>query len=544
MGANDWASTPFDDEGRDGRGAAPLTRDEKRRMLELRRELWARRSRASFFDYCCHPALWGDETPQRHHKAIIRAAEAVERGEIKRLMIFAPPGSAKSSYTTHRFASWYMGRHPDHSLICGSHTAQLAQRFGRKVRNTIGSPAFSDIFPGVALSSDSQAKGDWTLVNNGRPGGEYYAVGFEGAVAGRRANGILIDDPFKSIKEADSETTRDTVWDVYKTDMRSRLKGDDGWIIIIQTRWHPDDLSGRILPENWDGESGWVTGRDGEKWYVLRIAMECDSHDDPLHREIGETLWPEWWSPAYVRAEKLIQGTRNWNALYQGRPTTEEGAIIKASYWRKWPSDVPPVCEYVLQSIDGAFEEDEEHDYSARTTWGIFDIYNVENAKLVESMIQGRAKGEVQRFHAILLEAWRGKVPFHVFKRTVRDGFDEYEPDTLLIEKKASGHSLIQEMRRAGLPVKATKPDRSKVARTHAAEPAFEQGCVWHMPCDWAQSVIRESAQFPNGEHDDYHDTVTQAINRLRQMYHLRLNGEDDDEEEVTDPNKRESIYG
>ena len=529
--------------------AVPLTSEQKLRRLRLMRERWNREARRSFLRYCQHP-MWGDEVPQLHHEAICAAVSRIETGEIKRLMIFAPPGSAKSSYTTHRFASWYVGRHPAESLICASHTAQLARRFGKRVRNTVGSADFAGIFPGVGLAADSQDKGDWALTHHGKDGGEYYAVGFDGAVAGRRCDGLLIDDPIKSIKEADSETIRENVWDVYKTDLRSRLKGDGGWIIIIQTRWHVDDLSGRILPEDWDGRSGFVKSRDGEEWYVLRLAMECDSEDDPLGREIGETLWPQWWSPEYIALEKAIQGTRNWNALYQGVPTTEEGAIIKASYWRGWPDGVePPVCDLVIQSIDGAFEEDEESDYSARTTWGIFDAWSVENAKVLEAL--GARKGVATlRYHAILLEAWRGKVPFHVFKKQVKDGFAEYEPDRLLIEKKASGHSLIQELRRADLPVKAVKVDRSKLARTHAAEPAFEAGCVWYVPREWARAVIRECSQFPNGEYDDWHDTVTQAIAWVRRLFHLRLpdetqDDEDGDPDDTTDKRKRETpIYG
>lgn len=527
----------------------PLTHAEQRKRLKLRRELWARRARASFLRYCQHP-MWGDETPQLHHEAICAAVSRVEAGEIRRLMIFAPPGSAKSSYTTHRFASWYVGRHPDHSLICASHTAQLAQRFGRKVRNTVDDPEFREIFPGVSLAGDSQAKGDWSLRHNGLAGGEYYAVGFDGAVAGRRANGLLIDDPIKSVKDADSETIRDNVYDVYRTDLRSRLKGSDGWIIIIQTRWHTDDLSGRILPESWSGKSGWVKSRDGEDWYVLRLAMECDSADDPIGRQVGETLWPQWWSAEHVKREKVIQGTRNWNALYQGVPTTEEGAILKAAYWRQWPEGAPaPVCDYIVQSIDGAYEEGEENDYSARTTWGIFDAHQQDNAKVIAALMgaDSKVKASPLRWHAILLEAWRGKVPFHTFKKIITDGVVEYEPDRLLIEKKASGHSLIQEMRRAQIHVSPVRPDRSKLARTHAAEPAFEAGCVWYVPREWAQVVIRESAQFPNGEHDDWHDTVTQAIGWVRRLYHLQLPDEaqDDDDIDPQDvPATAKPIYG
>ncbi len=367
----------------------------------------------------------------------------------------------------------------------------------------------------------------------------------DGALPGRRANGILIDDPIKGIKQADSETVRDNVWDTYVTDVRSRLKvGDERqWIVIVNTRWHVDDLCGRILPQ-WDGKSGYYTAADGERWYVLNLPMEAEE-DDPLDRALGAVLWPEWFGKreGWMQREKIIQGPRNWNALYQGHPTTEEGAIIKSAYWRKWPDQKPPVCEYIVQSIDGAYEEEEENHYSARTTWGVFDIFHADNAPVLEAVLKGKKRHEVQRYHAILVEAWRGKVPFSTFKRTVIDGFKEHEPDRLLIEKKASGISLIQELRKGGLPVKPMLPDRSKKSRAHAAEISFEQGCIWYMERNWAQAVIKECAQFPNGEYDDWVDTVTQAIIWLRKTYHLKFTDEDDDTPIQAEEEKK-PIYG
>lgn len=508
------------------------------RQLRLQSEKWARKGRESFVSFCRNPDLFGEEVPQLHHELMCAKLQDVDAGRLKRVMIFMPPGSAKSTYSSDRAASWFMGRKPERKLIAASHTKGLAERFGRKVRNRLDTPEFRAVFPGFALAADSKSKSDWGTAR----GGEYYAVGFDGAVAGRRADILLIDDPFKSRLDADSQTIRDNVWEVYRTDLRSRLR-KNGAIVIIMTRWHHDDLAGRILPENWDGRSGYVKARDGEEWYVLRIPMIAEQ-DDPLGRAPGEVLWSDWFLPEVMAREKLIQGLRNWNALYQGVPTADEGAIIKASYWRRWPGKEPPVCEYIVQSIDGAFEEGEENDYSARTTWGIFDVYDVTNAKAIASLMDGPPrKGEVQRYHAILLEAWRGKVPFHVFKRTVVDGIKEYEPDLVLVEKKASGHTLLQELKRGGAAVSAVNPRGSKTSRTWAAQPAFEQGAVWHMGRDWALPVVRECAQFPAGEHDDYHDTVTQAINRLRRTYHLTIAGEvpeEIDEDDDEDP----SIYG
>jgi len=269
--------------------------------------------------------------------------------------------------------------------------------------------------------------------------------------------------------------------------------------------------------------------------------MEAEQHDY-LGREVGELLRPDYWTPAWVKQEKQIQGTRNWNALFQGHPTTEEGAIIKSSFWRKWPDKQAPVCDYIVQSIDGAYEEAEENDYSARTTWGIFDIFHADNAKVLEPILRGKKRREIQRYHAILVEAWRGKVPFSTFKRIVQDGYKEHEPDRLLIEKKASGISLIQELRKSALPVQPMLPDRSKKSRAHAAEISFEQGCVWHMDRPWAGPVIRECAEFPNGEYDDWVDTVTQAIIWLRKTYHLTFRDEDDDTPQPQ--REKKPIYG
>lgn len=509
------------------------------RRLRLANERWARKGRESFVDFCRNPGLFGEEVPQLHHELMCAMLQDVDSGRLKRLMIFMPPGSAKSTYSSDRAASWFMGRKPGRKLIAASHTKGLAERFGRKVRNRLDTAEFRAVFPGFALASDSKSKSDWGTAD----GGEYYAVGFDGAVAGRRADILLIDDPFKSRLDADSETIRNNVWEVYRTDLRSRLR-KNGAIVIIMTRWHHDDLAGRILPEGWDGKSGHVKARDGEEWYVLRIPMIAEQ-DDPLGRDEGDTLWPDWFVPSVIAREKLIQGSRNWNALYQGVPTADEGAILKSSYWRRWPGKSPPVCEYIIQSIDGAFEEGEENDYSARTTWGIFDVYNVENARAISALISGPSrKGEQQRYHAILLEAWRGKVEFAAFKRIIKDGIVEYEPDLVLIEKKASGHVLLQELKRSGTHATAVNPRGSKTSRTWAAQPAFEQGAVWHMDRDWAGPVVRECSQFPAGEHDDYHDTVTQAINRLRKTYHLSLPGEGATDETEDDEEHEHGIYG
>jgi len=511
----------------------------ERLSIENRLALLRAEQRDQFLYFCDDPGLFEGEPPAPHHAVLCEVLQQVAEGKLKRVIISMPPGAAKSSYVSVRFPAWLMGRFPRHKVICASHTATLAKRHGRMVRNLIDRAEYREIFPEVALSKDQQDKGDWATT----AGGELFAVGFDGAIAGRRADIAVIDDAFKGRKEADSTTISDGVWETYKTDIRSRLR-KGGAIIIMGTRWNGYDIPGRILPVNYDGKSGSYIARDGsgEEWFVVNLQMVNEFDNDLMGRKVGELLWPSWFTPEWVEKEKIIQGERNWNSLYQGRPQEAEGAIIKRSYWRKWPGKTPPVVEFVLQSWDTAFEEDEENDYSAVTTWGIFDIFDVDNAKVIEEVTKGRKRGEVQQYHAIVIHAWRGKVPFSTLKRNAKDFHKEYSPDLTMIEKKASGHSLIQELRRSGLPVKALKADRSKLARTWAAQPAFEQGCVWYMDIPGIDNLLTECAQFPAGENDDWHDTAMAAVNRLRRIWHLKLLDEEDIDEE--EERKHGAIYG
>lgn len=509
----------------------------ERLSIENRLALLRAEQREQFLYFCDDPQLFEGEPPARHHAVICEVLQQVAEGKLKRVMIFAPPGSAKSTYSSVRFSTWLMGVQPKIKLICASHTKGLAARHGRMVRNIIDRAEYREIFPDVALSPDSKARDDWGT----QGGGELFAIGFDGAIAGRRADGLLIDDPYTGRADADSEVIRERSHEVFK-DLRDRLR-KDGWIVIINTRWHGDDLCGRILPKTWNGESGMFQSRNGtEDWLVVNLQMVNEFENDLMGRAVGDLLWPEWFDAKRVANERVNQGERDWQAKYQGRPQEAEGAIIKRSYWRKWPGKSPPVVEFVLQSWDTAFEEDEENDYSAVVTVGIFDIFDVDNAKVIEEVTKGKKKGEVQQYHAIVVHAWRGKVPFSTLKRNAKDFQKEYEPDLVMIEKKASGHSLIQELRRGGLPIKALKADRSKLARTWAAQPAFEQGCVWHMDIPGIDNLITECAQFPAGENDDWHDALMAAVNRLRRVWHLRLLDEEDTDEE--EERKHGAIYG
>ena len=259
--------------------------------LLIRRE--ARQSLKAYIDL-----IQPDMPPALHHSILVDRLQDVAEGRIKRLMVFMPPGSAKSTYTSVNFPSWYLGAFAGQKLISASYETGLATQFGRKVRNLTEQDEYKRVFPDAGLTHDSKAKGEWELQNES----SYYACGVGAGVTGRRGDGGIIDDPVKGRKEAESETVRQSTWDWYESDFMTRLK-PDAWQVIIQTRWHQDDLSGRILPDDWDGENGWVDCGDHGNWFVVCIPAEARAND-PLGRAEGEWLWPEWFTPDFWEATK------------------------------------------------------------------------------------------------------------------------------------------------------------------------------------------------------------------------------------------------
>lgn len=484
--------------------------------------------------------------PAEHHRLLIWGLEALERGYIeekgkkipfKRLAVFMPPGSAKSTYCSVLYPAWYLGRHPTHCLIQGSYNDKLAQRFGRRARNTFASPTHREVF-NVGLAKDSAAMGEWTT----ELGGEYFAFGMKTGVTGRRADGWIIDDPIKGRKEADSKTERDNVWETYKADVRTRMK-PNAWGLMVATRWHEDDPAGRILPAEALGKSGWFTAKDGERWYVISLAAVIETPEekkaDPLGRKLGEHLWPEWFPKKHFEQERRSQGARNWSALFQQKPRPDEGAILKREHWRKWPFDKPPKCHYVVSVYDTAFEEGEEDDFSARTTWGVFEFEEpapTKEQQLTLPKERWRRPPVGKRTCAILLEAWEDKVEFPELRKLAREHATKFRPDRVLVEKKASGHSLIQELRRGEVRVGALKADISKLARAHSAAVVLEDGCIWYLDRPWAIAVVDKcaAATFIKGSPgNDTPDTCVHAWRWLRVTFHLTTKGDHHEEDDV-----------
>ena len=422
--------------------------------------------------------VWPDFIEGAHHKIYAEKLQAVADGKIKRLIINMPPRHTKSEFASYLFPTWLMGRDPTKKIIQATHTAELAVGFGRKVKNLIENEDFRDIFPDVKLAVDAKASGRWST----NAGGEYYAVGVGGALAGRGADLAIIDDPV-SEQDALSATALDSIYEWYTSGPRQRLQ-PGGSIIIVMTRWSIRDLTAKVLSKQ--SEKG------ADKWDIVEF---------PAIMPSGKSLWPEYWKLEELEGVKASIPVGKWNAQYMQNPTAEEGAIIKREWWQKWEKEDPPECNYIIQSYDTAFSKSDRADYSAVTTWGIF------------------TESESNEEHIMLLDAVKGRWEFPQLKEEANELYKLYDPDMVLIEQKGSGMPLTQELRRMGIPVTPFTPSRGadKFTRMHSCAPVFESGMVWCPETNFADEVMEECASFPNGEHDDLADSMTQAILRFRQ---------------------------
>ena len=420
--------------------------------------------------------------PAKHHKLIIEKLEAVERGEIRRLMIFAPPGSAKSHYASVMFPSWYLGRNPKHNIIAASYGQELADKFGRRVRGVVQEPLWQEIFDN-RLSSVSQAANRWALDS----GAEYFGVGVGGPIAGYRSDVGIIDDPTKNREEADSETTRNKTKEWYRSDFWPRLK-PGARVIIIQTRWHEDDLSGWLLDEAKKG---------GEPWEVLSLPAIAEDND-PLGRVPGDMLWPEWFTPEmFAEARRDL---RNWTALYQQRPAPEEGDFFKRD-WIRWYEGKPPGVLKYYGASDYAVTE-KGGDYTVHLVVGVDpndDIY--------------------------LIDLWRDQTDSLVWVNTLVELIKLYKPLEWGEESgqitRGLGPLIDKRQReekaycyRKQFPSSSDKPTRAQAFRGRMA-----QGKVFfpkHKP--WIDKLIPEILQFPTGKNDDQVDALSLIGRMLGEM--------------------------
>ena len=434
----------------------------------------------------------------RHHKIIAEKLEAIAEGKLKRLIVNMPPRHSKSEFASYLMPSWFLGRNPKLKIIQATMNTELAVRFGRKVRDLIADPIYAEIFPDTDLKQDSQAAGRWET----SAGGEYFAAGVGAAMTGRGADLLIIDDPH-SEQDALSSSAYDTAYEWYTSGPRQRLQ-PGGTIIIVQTRWSKKDLTGRLLG---------AQARDlmADQWDVVEFPAILPS---------GEPLWHEFWKKEELLKVKASLSVGKWNAQWQQNPTSEEVAMVKRDWWQLWEREDIPRLDYIIQSYDTAYSKKETADYSAITTWGVFEP---------------KENGEQ---HLILLDAKKGRWSFPELKDIAVDQNEYWEPDMMLIEAKASGASLADELRMLNLPVTTFSPGRrkggggmDKTTRMHMVSPIFESGKVWYPDEKFADEVIEEVASFPNGDHDDYCDSMTMALLRFRQGGFISLQGEDEPED-------------
>ena len=437
--------------------------------------------------------VWPSFIAGNHHRIFAEKLERVARGELKRLIVNMPPRHTKSEFASYLFPAWVMGQKPETKIIQATHTAELAVGFGRKVKNLIDSDVYRDVFPSLALAKDAKASGRWST----EKGGEYYAVGVGGALAGRGANLCIIDDPV-SEQDALSPTALDNIYEWYTSGPRQRLQ-PGGAIIIVMTRWSIRDLTAKVLQKQAEGGA--------DKWEVVEFPA--------IFPDTDKVLWPEFWSRDELEGVRASIPVAKWNAQYLQNPTAEEGAIVKREWWNVWDHDDPPTCSYIIQSYDTAFTKSERSDFSAITTWGVFHPDDGDEAAI------------------ILLDAEKGRWEFPELKDAALRLYEEYEPDLVLIEQKASGTPLTQDLRKMGIPVSGFTPGRGadKFSRMNACAPVFESGMVYAPEARWAEEVIEECAAFPNGEHDDLADSMSQAILRFRQGSFVRTRSDEEDED-------------
>lgn len=403
----------------------------------------------------------------RHHKLINNKLKKITDGSLKRAMFFMPPRHGKSRLISHEFAAWWMGHNPNKSVIFTTYNQELANEFGRKVRNRMYEPLFQKAFPECRIVDDSSSAKRFHTTT----GCTYYAVGAGGPLTGRGGDLIIIDDPLKNREEASSALIRQKIKDWYTSTLRTRLM-TGGSILIVQTRWHMDDIS------------GWLLSQENNEWDVLSL---------PALNEDGSTLWPEKFNSEFILSAKKDIGSRDFQALYQQNPINDETNLIKRK-WFKLYDERPFHTKFIAQFWDTAQQVGISNDYSVCTTW-----YETDNG-------------------FFLVDVWRNKLEFPQLIQSVESLYNKFKPNIVMIEDKSSGSSLIQQLRqKTRIPVIAFNPKmRDKIVRASAITPIIESGSVY-VPriASWLEDYFLELEGFPNLAHDDLVDSTSMALEYL-----------------------------
>jgi predicted phage terminase large subunit-like protein len=452
-----------------------LPPSEAARLLLEREEV-----RRSFTAWCRRAGF----EPAKHHRLMIRHLEDVSRGTCRRLALFLPPGSAKSTYASVLYPPWHLQKHRDHAIIAASHTQELGERWGRRTRNLV--EHFSHVL-GLSLAGDARAAGRWETDQ----GGEYFAAGVGASITGRRADLGIIDDPVRSREDADSESIRHATWEWYVYDFLPRLKPNAA-VVLIQTRWHEDDLAGRILEaegiaNSQDGDRTVFKDRGGQ-WTVVRLPMLAEA-DDPLQRAPGERLWPDWFTDEMV--EQAKRDTRVWSALYQQSPTPDTGDYFRAEWLH--PVDHLPKRDSV--NLYGA------SDYAVTSKGGDYTVHIVVG---VDS--DGRMT---------VMDLWRGQTDSAEWIESWCDMVKDWRPLSWAEEKgqinASVGPFLLkrQRERRAYTFRRQFPPRHDKAVRARSIQARMAtEGLYIPKSAPWRADFEAELLRFPAAKHDDQVDAL------------------------------------
>lgn len=463
-----------------------------------------KRNEAAYNDliaFCKH--MQPDYIVGKHHRMLADMLMDIEKGNKDRICVNIPPRHGKSQLVSIMFPAWFLGRNPNKKVMMVSHTTDLAVDFGRKVRNLINTDAYREIFPSVQLAVDSKSAGRW----NTNSGGEYYACGIGSALAGRGADLLLVDDPHseQDVINGNFEVF-EKAYEWFTFGARTRLM-PGGRVAIIQTRWHMDDLTGRVTRDMAQNDRS-------DQYEVVEFPAILDIEDKNTGHIVQKPLWPEFFDMDALLRTKASMPVFQWNAQYQQQPTAEEASIVKREWWSRWDSDRAPMCEYVIMSLDAAAEKHNRADYTALTTWGVF--LNEQDGN----------------HNIILLNSIKDRFEFPELKEMAMREYSEWEPDAFIVEKKSAGTAIYQEMRRTGLPVQEYTPHRGsgdKLARLNSVADIVASGMVWMPRTRWAEEVIEEIAGFPFMSHDDLVDSTVMALMRFRQGGFIRLPSDEPD---------------
>lgn len=439
-----------------------------------------------------------------HHKHLARLLQQVADGEKDRIAVSMAPRFGKSLMLSEYYPAWFIGNNPTKKMIIASHTGDLAVDFGRKVRNIVMSDVYREIFPDVELSADSKAAGSWST----NKGGVFFATGVGGALAGRGADLLVIDDPFSEQDVlAGNYEVFDKVYEWYAYGARTRLM-PGGRVVVLHTRWMPNDLIGRLI-------AGQAKDPHADQWeYVEFPAILNEGTDDE------KSLWPEQWKLEALKRTRAEMPVFQWQAQYQQNPTNQDGAIVSRDWFKTWTAESPPEIVYTIMSLDAAQEKNKRADFSCFTVWGVF--HRINNYGEEEANI-------------ILLNMVNKRVDFPELKDISLKLYREWKPDTFLVEKKSNGSALFQELRRTGMPVIEFTPGKGqdKIARLNSVADIVRAGLVWVPQYRWAEELVDQVNAFPAVQHDDMVDSMTAALYRFRTGGFIQLptDGQEYDQE-------------